>query len=241
MVFWRSFDRGAGHLWDSLSDPNTVHAFKLTLIITAIAVPLNTLFGIVCGLAIVRHRFRGAGIVNALVDLPLAISPVVVGLSLFLLYGRTGWFGHWFEEHGVQILFALLSMVIATIFVSLPFVAREVVPMLRELGDEQEQAAHTLGAGPWQTFWRITLPSIRWAVIYGVVLTTARCLGEYGAVAVVSGNIEGKTQTATLRVQDAYENYNQSGAYGISLVLAAISVIVLVTMTLLRPKEEEAL
>jgi sulfate transport system permease protein len=237
MVFYRAFDKGIGHLWDTLSDPNTVHAFKLTLEIAAIAVPLNTVFGIVCALAIVRHRFRGAGIVNALVDLPLAISPVVVGLSLFLLYGRTGWFGHWFQQHGVQILFALPSMVIATIFVSLPFVAREVVPMLRELGDEQEQAAHTLGAGPWQTFWRITLPSIRWAVIYGVVLTTARCLGEYGAVAVVSGNIEGQTQTATLRVQDAYENFNLSGAYGISLVLAVLSVIVLVAMTLLKPKE----
>jgi len=178
--------------------------------------------------------------VNAIVDLPLAISPVVVGLSLFLLYGRTGWFGPWFQGHGVQILFALPSMVIATIFVSLPFVAREVVPTLREIGDEQEQAASTLGANGWQTFWRITLPSIRWAIIYGVVLTTARCLGEYGAVAVVSGNVEGKTQTATLRVQDAYENFNQSGAYGIALVLAAMSVIVLVAMTLLRPKEEAA-
>jgi sulfate transport system permease protein len=238
MVFWRAFEGGAGHIWTTLSDPNTVHAFKLTLIIALIAVPLNTVFGIVCALAIVRRRFPGAGIVNAIVDLPLAISPVVVGLSLFLLYGRTGWFGAWFARHGMQILFALPSMVIATIFVSLPFVAREVVPTLREIGDEQEQAARTLGATGWQTFWRITLPSIRWAVIYGVVLTTARCLGEYGAVAVVSGHIEGQTETATLRVQDAYDNYNQSGAYGIALVLAALSVVVLLTMTLLKPKEE---
>jgi sulfate transport system permease protein len=237
MVFWRAFDSGLGTLWRTLSDPATVHAFELTLIIAAIAVPLNTVFGIVCALAIVRRRFPGAGIVNAVVDLPLAISPVVVGLSLFLLYGRTGWFGPWFARHGIQILFALPSMVIATVFVSLPFVAREVVPTLREIGDEQEQAARTLGANGWQTFWRITLPSIRWAVIYGVVLTTARCLGEYGAVAVVSGNIEGRTQTATLRVQDAYDNYQQAGAYGIALVLAAMSVLVLVTMTLLRPKE----
>ena len=238
MVFWRSFDRGAGHLWDSLTDPNTVHAFKLTLIITAIAVPLNTVFGIVCGSRSCGGRFRGAGIVNAIVDLPLALSPVVVGLSLFLLYGRTGWFGPWFERHGVQILFSLPSMVIATIFVSLPFVAREVVPTLREIGDEQEQAARTLGAGSWATFWRITLPSIRWAVIYGVVLTTARCLGEYGAVAVVSGRIEGKTETATLRVQDSYENFDLAGAYGVSLVLAVMSVIVLIAMTVLKPKEE---
>ncbi len=238
MVFWRAFDKGAGHLWSSLTDPNTIHAFKLTLFITAISVPLNTIFGTLCALAIVRRRFPGAGIVNAIVDLPLALSPVVVGLSLFLLYGRTGWFGSWFAAHGIQILFALPSMVIATIFVSLPFVAREVVPTLREIGDEQEQAAHTLGASGWTTFWRVTLPSIRWAVIYGVVLTTARCLGEYGAVAVVSGKIEGKTETATLRVQDAYENFDVPGAYGISLVLAVISVIVLVTMTLLKPRQE---
>ena len=237
MVFWRAFDKGAGHLWASLSNPNTVHAFKITLIIAAIAVPMNTIFGVICALAIVRQRFPGAGIVNAIVDLPLAISPVVVGLSLFLLFGRAGWFGPWFDHHGIQILFALPSMVIATIFVSLPFVAREVVPTLREIGDEQEQAAHTLGAGPWATFWRITLPSIRWAVIYGVVLTTARCLGEYGAVAVVSGHIEGQTETATLRVQDAYENFDLPGAYGISLVLAVLSVAVLVAMTLLKPRE----
>ena len=240
MVFRRAFEHGLHPLWQSLTDANTVHAFTLTLEITANAVPVNTVFGVVCALAIVRQRFPGAGIVNALVDLPLALSPVVVGLMLFLLYGRTGWFGSWLTDQNVQVLFATPSLVIATIFVSLPFVAREVVPTLRELGDDQEQAAHTLGASNWQTFWRVTLPSIRWAVIYGVVLTTARCLGEYGAVAVVSGNIEGKTQTATLRVQDAYENFNQAGAYGISLVLAAMSVAVLVAMTLLRPEAEAA-
>jgi sulfate transport system permease protein len=240
MVFYRAFDKGAGHLWTSLTNANTIHAFEVTLIIAAIAVPLNTVFGVVCALAIVRRRFPGAGIVNAIVDLPMALSPVVVGLSLFLLYGRTGWFGHWFASHGVQILFALPSMVIATVFVSLPFVAREVVPTLREIGDEQEQAARTLGAGSWTTFWQITLPSIRWAVIYGVVLTTARCFGEYGAVAVVSGNIEGQTQTATLRVQDGYENFDLAGAYGISIVLAVMSVVVLVAMTFLKPKEAHA-
>jgi sulfate transport system permease protein len=237
MVFYRAFEHGLSPLRDSLTDANTIHAFKLTLEITAIAVPINTVFGVVCALAIVRRRFPGAGIVNAIVDLPLALSPVVVGLMLFLLYGRTGWFGSFLQDHGIQVLFATPSMAIATIFVSLPFVAREVVPTLRELGDEQEQAAHTLGASSWQTFWRVTLPSIRWAVIYGVVLTTARCLGEYGAVAVVSGHIEGKTETATLRVQDYYENFNLTGSYGIAIVLAAISVLVLVLMTLLKPKE----
>src|SRR5438067_2300557 len=237
MVFWRTFEHGFAPAWHALSAADTIHAFKLTLIITAIAVPVNTVFGVVCALAIVRQRFPGKGLLNAFIDLPLALSPVVVGLALFLLYGRAGWFGSWLTSHGIQVLFALPSMVIATIFVSLPFVAREVVPTLRELGDEQEQAAHTLGASGWQTFWRITLPSIRWAVIYGVVLTTARCLGEYGAVAVVSGHIEGKTETATLRVQDQYENFNLAGAYGISLALAAIAVCVLIAMTMLRPRE----
>jgi sulfate transport system permease protein len=163
---------------------------------------------------------------------------VVVGLALFLLYGRTGWFGPWLGGHGITVLFALPSIVLATIFVSVPFVAREVIPTLRELGNEQEQAAATLGATRWQRFWRITLPSIRWAVIYGVILTTARCLGEYGAVAVVSGRIEGKTETATTRIDDIIQNFQTSGAYAIAVVLAAIAIVVLVLMTLTKPKEE---
>ena len=185
-----------------------------------------------------RRNFRGKGLVNAFVDLPLALSPVVVGLSLYLLYGRDGWFGSWLTEHGVQVLFALPSMVIATIFVSLPFVAREVIPTLREIGDEQEQAARTLGASPRQTFFRITLPAIRWAVVYGVILTTARCLGEYGAVAVVSGRLQGETETATLRVEERYQSLDLAGAYSISIVLAIMAIIVLLTMTLIRPREE---
>ena len=239
IVFWRTF-QDASAAWDALATPETVHAFKLTLIITAIAVPVNTVFGIVCAIAIVRRRFWGKGLLNAFIDLPLALSPVVVGLALFLLYGRTGWFGGWLESHDVQVLFALPSMILATIFVSLPFVAREVVPTLREIGDEQEQAARTLGANGWQTFWRITLPSIRWAVIYGVILTTARSLGEYGAVAVVSGRLQGQTETATLRVQERYESFDLAGAYAVSLVLALLAVGVLLAMTLVRPKEETA-
>lgn len=238
IVCYRTFEHGLSPAWHALSSPDTVHAFKLTLIITAFAVPVNTVFGVLCALAIVRRRFPGKGLLNAFIDLPLALSPVVVGLALFLLYGRTGWFGAWFDRHDVQILFALPSMVIATIFVSLPFVAREVVPTLREIGDEQEQAARTLGAGGWQTFRRITLPSIRWAVVYGVILTTARSLGEYGAVAVVSGRLQGQTETATLRVQERYESFDAAGAYAISLVLALIAVLVLVATTMLRPKEE---
>src|SRR3954471_10667985 len=239
LVFWRTFQHGFSPAWHALSAPDTIHAFKLTLIITAIAVPVNTVFGIVCALAIVRKRFPGKGLLNAFIDLPLALSPVVVGLSLFLLYGRQGWFGTWLTEHGHQVLFATPSIVLATVFVSLPFVAREVIPTLREIGDEQEQAAHTLGANGWQTFWRTTLPSIRWAVIYGIVLTTARCLGEYGAVAVVSGGIEGKTETATLRVQGYYENLNTGGVYGVSLTLAAIAIVTLVLTSIVKPREEK--
>jgi sulfate transport system permease protein len=240
MLFWRIYEEGADKAWSAITDPDTLHAFKITLEIAAIAVPLNTIFGIVVGLAIVRLRFPGKGLVNAFVDLPLALSPVVVGLSLFLLYGRTGWLGPWFTSHGYRILFALPGMVLATVFISVPYVAREVIPTLREIGDQQEQAARTLGASAWQTFVRITLPSIRWAVIYGVVVTTARCLGEYGAVAVVSGSIQGQTETATLRVQDYYENLNQGAAYGVALVLGVIAIVVLVAMTFLKPKEGTA-
>jgi sulfate transport system permease protein len=222
--------------WAAISDPNTVAAFKLTLMVTAIAVAVNTVFGIVCALLIVRGDVPGRGFLNAFVDLPLSLSPVIVGFSLVTLYGLNGWFG-WFQRNGYEILFATPSIVLATIFVTLPFVVREVVPTLREIGTEQEQAAQTLGASGWQTFWRITLPSIRWAVIYGVILTTARCLGEYGAVAVVSGRIQGKTETATLRVQERYESFDLAGAYAISIVLALIAILVLVAMTAIRPKE----
>ena len=237
MVFYRTFEHGLHPVWQVLSNHYTVHAFEITLIATAIAVPLNTVFGVLCALAIVRRRFRGKGLLNAFIDLPIAVSPVVVGLSLYLLYGRTGWFGPWFQGHGIQVLFAMPSIVLATIFVSVPFVAREVIPTLRELGTEQEQAAATLGANRWQRFSRITLPSIRWAVIYGVILTTARCLGEYGAVAVVSGRIQGKTETATTLIDDMIQNFQNGDAYAVAVVLAAIAVVVLALMTLTRPRE----
>jgi len=224
--------------WAAISDPDTLAAFKLTLTVTAIAVVVNTVFGIVCALLIVRGDVPGRGFLNAFVDLPLSLSPVIVGFSLVTLYGLNGWFG-WFQRNGYEILFATPSIVLATIFVTLPFVVREVVPTLREIGTEQEQAAQTLGASGWQTFWRITLPSIRWAVVYGVVLTTARAIGEYGAVALVSGNIAGETQTATLRVEDAYQFAygNYAPAYGIAFVLAATAVLVLILMIVIQPKE----
>ena len=238
LIFWRAFEHGLGPFWHAISNPTAVAALKLTLEVTVITVPLNTAFGILCALAIVRHRIPGMGLVNALVDLPLALSPVVVGLALYLLYGRDGWFGGWLTDHGVRILFAVPGIVLATIFVSLPFVVREVVPVLREIGTEQEQAAATLGASGFATFRRITLPAIRWAVAYGVVLTTARCLGEFGAVSVVSGHLAGKTETATLFVQDSFESFDLTGAYAASVLLAAIAIATLVAMNLFRPKEE---
>ena len=237
MMVWRTAEDLDG-AWAAISAPDTVAAFKLTLTVTAIAVVVNTVFGIVCALVIVRGNIPGRGFLNAFVDLPLSLSPVIVGFSLIALYGVNGWFG-WFQRNGYEIIFATPSIVLATIFVTLPFVAREVVPTLREIGTEQEQAAQTLGASGWQTFWRITLPSIRWAVVYGVVLTAARAIGEYGAVALVSGNIVGETQTATLRVEDAYQFAygNYAPAYGISFVLAATAIVVLVLMIVLQPKE----
>jgi sulfate/thiosulfate transport system permease protein len=237
LVFIKTFEHGFGVAWAWMTTPAAISALWLSLLMALIAVPLNTVFGVVCALVLVRRRGRAAAVLDALIDLPFLVSPVIVGLALTLVYGIHGWFGNWFSNHGIQIIFAPAGMVLATIFVSLPFVVREVAPVLAEIGDEQEQAAATLGASAWQTFWRITLPSIRWAVIYGVVLTSARCLGEYGAVAVVSGNIEGKTETATLRVQDEYVNFNLPGAYAIALALAAIAIVVLVLMTALRPKE----
>ena len=237
LVFWRTFEHGLAPVWHAVTTHDARHAFWLTILIALIAVPANTVFGVALALAIVRRRFPGKGLVNAVVDLPLALSPVVVGLALLLLYGRLGWFGPFFERHGIHVVFALPSMILATIFVSLPFVVREVVPVLREIGTEQEQAASTLGASSLQTLVRITLPAIRWAIAYGVVLTTARCLGEFGAVSVVSGHLVGRTETATLYVQDQFEGFDLTGAYAASVLLALIAIATLVAMNAFRPKE----
>jgi sulfate transport system permease protein len=238
LIFYRAFEHGFGTFWSAITTPYAVHALKLTVEVAVVAVPLNTAFGILCALAIVRHRIPGMGLVNAIVDLPMALSPVVVGLSLYLLYGNQGWFGPWFAAHGHRILFAYPGMLLATTFVSLPFVVREVVPVLRELGTEQEEAAATLGSPALTTFVRVTLPGIRYAVVYGVVLTAARSLGEFGAVAIVSGGIAGQTQTLTQYVQASYENFQQTNAYAASVLLAALAVLTLVAMTAFRPRED---
>ena len=237
LVVYRAFEDGVADFVAAITTPEALHALWLTVIIALIAVPLNTVFGVMCALAIVRRRFRGHGLVNSVVDLPLALSPVVVGLALILVYGRQGWWGGWLIDNGFQVIFALPGMVLATVFVSLPFVVREVVPVLREIGDEQEQAASTLGASSWQTFWKITLPAIRWGVAYGVVLTTARALGEFGAVSVVSGRIAGRTETMTLHVEERFQAFEVQDAYAASVVLALLAVVTLLAMTLLRREE----
>jgi sulfate/thiosulfate transport system permease protein len=240
VVFYKTFEHGLGGVIDSVTTPAAIHAFQLTLEVALIAVPLNAVFGIVMALALVRGKWRGKALVNAIIDLPFAISPVVIGLALILVYGRDGWLGSWLTGHGIQVIFAVPGMVLATIFVSLPFVVREVAPVLREVGDEQEQAAATLGASSWQTFWRITMPSIRWGIAYGVVLSTARAIGEFGAVSVVSGKISGQTETLTLLVEKRYGNFDVAGAYAASALLAVIALATLLAMTLINPRKEHA-
>jgi sulfate/thiosulfate transport system permease protein len=241
LIFYRTFERGIGQAIDSMTTPEAQHALWLSFVMVAIAVPLNTIFGVATALLLERREFRGKSLLNSMIDLPFAISPVVVGLALILLYGRTGWFGDWLSENGIRIIFSVPGMVLATIFVCLPFVVREVQPVLREIGTEQEEAARTLGASPMQTFWRITLPAIRWGVGYGVVLSTARALGEFGAVSVVSGRISGETMTLPLRVQERFEGFDATGAYTAALVLAVMAVAVLLTMNVLERRRRRSM
>lgn len=238
LLFWRTFENGLRPVWDALTEPSVVHAFQVTAIVSFWAVLLNTVFGLGAALLLVRHRFPGKRLFSALIDLPLAVAPVVVGLAFILVYGRFSPVGGWLESHGVHILFALPGMVMATVFISLPFVVREVAPVLEEVGMEQEQAAWTLGAGRFQTFRRITLPAIRWALCYGIVLTLARALGEFGAVAVVSGRLVDKTQTVTLVVEERFQNFDQTTAYVASVTLAMVAILILVVINLLRPKAQ---
>jgi sulfate transport system permease protein len=236
MIFFKTFEEGIGPPIDAITSPDGLHALKLSLLMVAIAVPLNTIFGIGCALLLVRHKSKLNPVIDAVINLPFAVSPVVIGLSLYILYGTGGWFSFLGDE-GIKILFSVPGMVLASIFVSLPFVVRETVPVLQEIGTEQEQAAETLGANAWQTFWRVTLPAIRWGVAYGVVLTTARVLGEFGAVTIVSGSISGKTETLPLFVSKQFDAFNEPGAYGASIVLALLALTTLLAMNLLKRKE----
>ena len=229
-VFYRAFEHGFVAAWHAVTTPDAVHALWLTLLVALIAVPLNTVFGVGVSLVLARHRFRGAWLLDAFVDLPLAISPVVIGLALVLVYGKAGWFGNLLAGWGIQVIFSLPGIVAASAIVALPYVVREVLPVLQEIGTDQEQAATTLGATPFTAFRRITLPSIRRSLAYGVTLTTARVLGEFGAVIVVSGAIAGRTQTLTLFIQDSIDNLNTAAAYAGAVILALIALVVLTVL-----------
>jgi sulfate/thiosulfate transport system permease protein len=239
LICWTTFKDGVAPVVESLTTPSALHAFKVTAQVAVFSVIANTIFGVGTAVLLVRHEFPGRRVLNMLVDLPLAVSPVVVGLALVLVYGRFAPFGGWLADRGIDVIFSLPGMVLATIFVSLPLVVRAVTPVLEEVGIEQEQAAWTLGARPWQTFRRVTLPAIRWALAYGMVLSLARALGEYGAVAVVSGRIKDQTQTLTLFVEERFQNFDQQAAYAAAFAMAVVAVLTLLVITLLRPREDD--
>ena len=237
-VFYQAFKKGIDPFLSNLKEPDFIHAVKLTVMLTAIAVPANAIFGLCAAWAVTRQKFPGRALILSIIDLPFSISPVVAGLMLVLLYGRQGWFGNWLQEHDINIIFAFPGMVLASAFVSMPFVAREVIPVLEETGPELEEAAKTLGAKPWQIFWRVTIPNIRWGLLYGLILTNARAMGEFGAVSVVSGNVGGETQSLPLFVEDAYKQYNTESAYSAAVLLALLAVVTLVLKEILERKTQ---
>lgn len=233
-VFYEAFHKGAEPFLQAMGDRNFQSALQLTIVMALISVPLNTIFGLCAAWVLARNQFPGRALFLSVLDLPFSISPVVAGLMIVLLYGKNGWIGSWFASWDIQIIFSVPGMAIATIFVTLPFVAREVIPVLEELGPEQEEAARTLGAKDWQIFWRVTLPNIRWGLLYGVLLTNARAMGEFGAVAVVSGSILGKTSTLPIFVEQEYKNYQTEAAFGAAVVLALLAVVTLVLKEILE-------
>lgn len=235
-VFVQAFKTGMEPFLKNLTEPAFTHAVKLTVLIALIVVPVNTVFGLCAAWVIARHHFRGRALLISILDVPFAVSPVVAGLMIVLLYGRNGWFGPFLESANIKIIFAMPAMVLASAFITLPFVAREVIPVLEEAGSEQEEAAKTLGANDWQIFWRVTLPNIRWGLLYGLILTNARVMGEFGAVSVVSGNIARKTQTLPLFVEEAYKQYQTQAAYSAAVLLAFLAVVTLVLKEILERK-----
>ena len=240
VILWRTLAPGFGTFFASISTPAAVSALELSLVVVAIVVPLNVIFGVPTALVLARNKFRGKSVLQAIIDLPFAVSPVVVGVALILLWGTAGLFGFVENDLGFKIIFGFPGIVLASIFVTVPFVIREVEPVLHELGTDQEEAAATLGSQWWQTFWRITLPSIRWGLTYGIVLTVARTLGEYGAVIMVSAGLPGSSQTLTLLVSDRYLRNNEYGAYAISTVLMGVAVLVLVVQVVLDARRARA-
>jgi sulfate transport system permease protein len=240
LILWRTFTPGIGAFFESITTPAAISALQLSLLVVAIVVPLNVLFGVPTALVLARNRFRGKSLLQAVIDLPFAVSPVVVGVALILLWGTAGIFGFVQNDLGFKIIFGFPAIVLASIFVTVPFVIREVEPVLYELGTDQEEAAATLGSSWWQTFWRITLPSIRWGLMYGVVLTVARTLGEFGAVTIVAANLPGSSQTLTLLVADRYNRGAEYGAYAVSTLLMTVAVIVLIVQVILDSRRAKS-
>ena len=237
-IAWAAFSAGWSTIVSTLKQPDVLHAFYLTGVITVITVIVTSVFGVIVALVIARDRFPGRALMSALVDLPLAVSPVIVGLMAVVLFGLGGWFEPWFTSHGIRILFAVPSMVIVTIFICIPFVIREVVPVLQEVGVTEEEAARTLGASAFQTFFRVTLKNIRWGLLYGIALTTARSIGEIGAVLIVSGQITGQTETATLYVLRAFDQFQDDQGYIVALTLALVSIVLLVLIEIFKRRQE---
>jgi sulfate transport system permease protein len=234
VVFASAFKQGWRVWLESFADSDTAAAIRLTLTTAAIVVPLNTIFGIAAAWCISKFEFRGKSLLITLIDLPLAVSPVVSGLVYVLLFGLQGWFGLWLQEHGISIIFALPGIVLATMFVTFPYVARELIPLMQQLGNDEEEAAITLGAGGWSTFFRVTLPRIRWGLLYGVILCNARAMGEFGAVSVVSGHIRGLTNTMPLHIEILYQEYNFTAAFAVASLLSLLAVLTLVLKSLLE-------
>jgi sulfate/thiosulfate transport system permease protein len=237
-VFAQALAKGWSYYWQSLVDPDSQAAIRLTLLVAAISVPLNTLFGLAAAWAIAKFEFRGKSLLITLIDLPFSVSPVVAGLMLVVLFGMRGFFGGWLEAHHLKIIFAVPGIVLATVFVTFPFVARELIPVMQATGTEQEQAALTLGANGWQTFWHVTLPSVKWGLLYGIILCNARAMGEFGAVSVVSGRITGLTDTMPLRVEKLYNDFNAPAAFAVASLLALLALLTLGIKTFLEWKQE---
>ena len=237
-VFVQALAKGWNYYWQSLVHPDSWAAIRLTLLVAAISVPLNVVFGVCAAWAVAKFEFRGKAILVTLIDLPFAVSPVVAGLIFVILFGLQGYFGAWLDEHDLKIIFAVPGIVLATVFITFPFVARELIPVMQTTGTEQEQAALTLGASGWQTFWHVTLPSVKWGLLYGVILCNARAMGEFGAVSVVSGHIAGQTDTLPLRVEKLSNEYNGPAAFAVASLLALLALLTLAVKTFLEWRTE---
>ena len=236
-VFAQALAKGLGYYWSSLTNPDSWAAIRLTLLVAAISVPVNVLFGLAASWAIAKFEFRFKSLLITLIDLPFSVSPVVAGLMFVVLFGLQGFFGEWLDAHNIRIIFAVPGIVIATVFITFPFVARELIPIMQATGTEQEQAALTLGANAWQTFWHVTLPSVKWGLLYGIILCNARAMGEFGAVSVVSGHIAGQTDTMPLQVEKFYNEYNAPAAFAVASLLALLALFTLAIKTVLEWKQ----